>query len=658
MSLLLLQGSQLLLEPLRRQLTAALAAAPAAARRLCSAAAAAPPAGGGAPPAAPGASDGTAASTSSGAGAGSGSRSSNSNSGAMPSTAACEGAPPAPSAAWPAGQRAATPPSPPSASDAAQQPLKSARRMAAEALLAARFVGAGQASPGAAASARGGGSGSGGGGGARPSPPRLKSASLAGGGSVLLSPQLLVSLTPGGNGLSVARPPRAALPKPAGTSSSSVSKRAPAASKAAATASATEALAVLADLAAQPYDGVAPAGEPVAVAACDASCSHPNAQGWCHMPVHVPHVDWEALMASEPATFSNVRVAPGYDRLTLPYGLQVLVVENPLYLADAIKRLRASMRDPVLAIDLEWRPAFGPRFTPVAMVQIASARLALLVRTCRMQYRLAPELQQLLQDPSVRLLGFGWDTADESKMQGTFSIGSASFPGFLDLQEVARGLGWHGYGLARLTKAVLGTPLPKSRKVTMSNWECRVLTRAQIKYAALDVLIAGQVFRGLRLWHRSPSPCASCLQPLGALQPPPSLSCGAAECGRGFGGNVQAYFTHCRSTGHAMDFGECPACGCLRPMEAIRHVEPEPWAAESAIGAIGPQAGEKRTAEAAALDGGGGGGGEAADGAEGGDDVGRGGGGGGDQQQQQQQQQGEEEEPGGGRPAKRRRTEG
>ena len=35
--------------------------------------------------------------------------------------------------------------------------------------------------------------------------------------------------------------------------------------------------------------------------------------------------------------------------------------------------------------------------------------------------------------------------------------------------------------------------------------------------------VAGQVLRGLRLWHSSPSPCAACRQPLGALAAQPLL---------------------------------------------------------------------------------------------------------------------------------------
>lgn len=64
-----------------------------------------------------------------------------------------------------------------------------------------------------------------------------------------------------------------------------------------------------------------------------------------------------------------------------------------------------------------WRPEFGRRFTPVAMLQLASPTVALLVRTCSMQYRLPGPLRDFLADPAVCLLGFHWDGADDGKMQ-------------------------------------------------------------------------------------------------------------------------------------------------------------------------------------------------------------------------------------------------
>ncbi len=90
-----------------------------------------------------------------------------------------------------------------------------------------------------------------------------------------------------------------------------------------------------------------------------------------------------------------------------------------------------------------------------------------------------------------------------------------------------------------------------------------MLTREQVKYAALDVLIAGQVYRGLRLWHSSPSPCAGCLQLLGSVCATGSQTvyvCEEEGCGKTFG-EVRAYLSHATQLGHTAHWVECPACG-------------------------------------------------------------------------------------------------
>ena len=53
-------------------------------------------------------------------------------------------------------------------------------------------------------------------------------------------------------------------------------------------------------------------------------------------------------------------------------------------------------------------------------------------------------------------------------------------------------------------------------QVVMSNWEARRLSARQVAYAALDALVTGQLLRGLRLWHSSPSACPSCRSAIGA----------------------------------------------------------------------------------------------------------------------------------------------
>ncbi|WIA33866.1 hypothetical protein OEZ86_006968 [Tetradesmus obliquus] len=322
----------------------------------------------------------------------------------------------------------------------------------------------------------------------------------------------------------------------------------------------------------------------VQVAACAADCSHSLANGWCHTQVRLPHVDWGHVLEAELGGVPSFKLAPGYERIELPGGLQVLVVENAAYIGNALGALRASMQDPVVAIDLEWRPEFGRRFTPVAMVQLASSRVAVLIRTCRMSYKLPAVLKDFLKDPSISLLGFGWAASDEGKMQSTFGVGFKDFGRFLDLQAVAQGLGYCGFGLARLTRAVLGLALPKSKKVSMSNWELAQLSRAQVKYAALDVLVAGQVFRALRLWHSSPSLCEVCHYDLARVS---SSSCSAGggssasgymcSCGKGFR-DIRGYLQHCERADHKPKWAECGGCGCARRL---------PWPSGMAKGQAG-----------------------------------------------------------------------
>jgi hypothetical protein len=56
------------------------------------------------------------------------------------------------------------------------------------------------------------------------------------------------------------------------------------------------------------------------------------------------------------------------------------------------------VQDEVIAIDLEWRPVFTKSASSrVAMVQLASSTIAVLIRTCRLRTdKIAPALQDFL----------------------------------------------------------------------------------------------------------------------------------------------------------------------------------------------------------------------------------------------------------------------
>jgi hypothetical protein len=295
----------------------------------------------------------------------------------------------------------------------------------------------------------------------------------------------------------------------------------------------------------------------VAVPAC--GCA--GGAAWCDVPVSLPALDWAAALAPA-APHAHPRGAGG--AALLPGGLRALVVERLADLVPALLELRASLAagDAVLGVDLEWRPDVRRgSCNKVALLQLASARLAVLVRVCALGFRLPPPLAAFLADPALTFVGYGWDGGDEGKAVATFGAGRALFARLLDLQAVAGELGYaRAGGLGGLARRLLGVAPPKSRKVARSDWAARGgLAPAQVRYAALDALVTGAAYRALRLWHASPSACPGCAQPLG-VPPAGAARARCAECGHACRG-LDALRAHGAQTGHRCGAAECGECG-------------------------------------------------------------------------------------------------
>ena len=184
---------------------------------------------------------------------------------------------------------------------------------------------------------------------------------------------------------------------------------------------------------------------PILVQGCDrnsgCSCSSEPSTSkpstipfWCSFPIRIPQVDWRKVNESNPHTFIPMVLAQGFERIVMPEGINVYLVESPVHIKQAIDYLKDSMTDRVISIDLEWRPdgAWGKDGqllppNPVAMIQLSSATVCLLIRVSSMGFRLPPEVTKFLQGPDITLLGFAWANSDEKKMQKTFGFGRSSF---------------------------------------------------------------------------------------------------------------------------------------------------------------------------------------------------------------------------------------
>lgn len=59
-------------------------------------------------------------------------------------------------------------------------------------------------------------------------------------------------------------------------------------------------------------------------------------------------------------------------------------------------------------------------------------------------------------------------------------------------------------GIATLTDKILGVAYKKNKRATMSNWEIRDLTHAQIQYAAADAWLSYSILMALLNYKESP----------------------------------------------------------------------------------------------------------------------------------------------------------
>ena len=238
-----------------------------------------------------------------------------------------------------------------------------------------------------------------------------------------------------------------------------------------------------------------------------------SGNAWCGMQVAVPALDWPSLFKHD-GIEGNSKENNGL----LPDIFDVILVEKVEDVGPALQTLRRKMVDRVVAIDLEWRPDNKWTNNKVALIQLASDTCCLLLRCCNWGRSLPQPLIQFFGDPEVSFVSFSWDTSDEEKMQSTFGHGRKMFSDFVDLQEVGSTLGYPGYGLAQMAQLVLGCEFKKDKRVSRSDWQRKSLQPGQIRYAALDALVTGHIFRCLRAWHASPSACVGCSRPLGTYQ--------------------------------------------------------------------------------------------------------------------------------------------
>ena len=168
-----------------------------------------------------------------------------------------------------------------------------------------------------------------------------------------------------------------------------------------------------------------------------------------------------------------------------------------------------------LGFDTETAPTFekGKRNTnPISLIQIATATHCYLFRMqAENKQPFIAALSSVLNDDKQLKVGIGL-RSDINAMKRYFNI---SISHILDLNWLLNQLGApKQLGTQQMTATVLGLKLPKSKKVTLSDWSKPIsepLTELQVQYAAADALVALDILHGLieqitpykNLWPKS-----------------------------------------------------------------------------------------------------------------------------------------------------------
>lgn len=157
----------------------------------------------------------------------------------------------------------------------------------------------------------------------------------------------------------------------------------------------------------------------------------------------------------------------------------------------------------VLGFDVEWPPVMrSGEYNKVALIQLATSTHVLLVQVAHMPNaraggeRFPASLRDVIQSTRVAKVGVGV-YEDLVKVTRDFGL-EVGDTAFLELGRIAKGtVQACRYGLVGLTESLVGLAAKKSKKVQMSNWATRLLSREQKTYAAYDALMSLDVYSAM-----------------------------------------------------------------------------------------------------------------------------------------------------------------
>lgn len=175
------------------------------------------------------------------------------------------------------------------------------------------------------------------------------------------------------------------------------------------------------------------------------------------------------------------------DLALLPHGKypgEIVLIKDK---ASADKALIELKKCSIIGIDTESRPAFKKgQYFPVSLVQMADDKKVYLFRM--LETGRLPLLEEIIENKDIIKVGIAVhdDIKDISKDL------ARKAKNMVDLNTFAQQKGFISIGARKLSALVLNIRISKAQQV--SNWENKVLSQAQMDYAATDAWLCREVY--------------------------------------------------------------------------------------------------------------------------------------------------------------------
>ena len=163
---------------------------------------------------------------------------------------------------------------------------------------------------------------------------------------------------------------------------------------------------------------------------------------------------------------------------------QIELIDSPDEVDKAVKYL---LRSKVVGFDTESKPSFTKgKSNKIALMQISTKKRCFLFRLQMIGKN--QRLKEFLENENIKKIG----VAIHGDLRNLRVWSKFEPKNFVDLQNIVGDYGIEELGLQKIYAIVFGRKISKSQQ--LSNWEAKILNRAQQIYAATDAWACRQIY--------------------------------------------------------------------------------------------------------------------------------------------------------------------